>query len=74
LYRLLLASAFAIATLGAITTFDPAANAMPNPAPAQITNQTSAIVQVDARCGRGRHYVPRHRYHGHWVAGHCARG
>jgi hypothetical protein len=30
------------------------------------------IVQVDRRCGHGRHWVPRHRHHGHLVHGHCA--
>jgi hypothetical protein len=33
---------------------------------------SSNIVQVDRRCGRGRHYVPRHRNRaGHIVHGRC---
>jgi hypothetical protein len=54
------------------------ASAAPIPGPAQIVNDASPIIQVDRRCGRGRHYVPRHRVRGrdgrlHWIAGYCAR-
>lgn len=32
------------------------------------------IVEVDRRCGPGRHYIRRHRNRaGHWVRGHCSR-
>jgi hypothetical protein len=50
----------------------------------QAANPSSPIIQVDRRCGRGRHYVPAHvvkAYRdraGHFhpsrrVAGYCAR-
>jgi hypothetical protein len=32
------------------------------------------IVEVDRRCGPGRHWIHRHRNRaGHWVRGHCSR-
>jgi hypothetical protein len=32
------------------------------------------VVEVDRRCGRGRHWVSGHRNRfGHWVRGHCGR-
>lgn len=79
LHRILLASAFAIAALGSLATVETVAIAAPNPGPAQIVNdEASPIIAVDRRCGRGRHYVPRHRVrdrygHLHWIAGHCIR-
>jgi hypothetical protein len=69
-HRYLLVAAFALATL---PSFVSQASAAPNPGPAQMTNP-SAIVQVDSRCGRGRHYVPRHHEHGHLIGGRCVRG
>jgi hypothetical protein len=75
MHRIMLAAAFSIAAMASFTTFESIAIAAPNPAPAQVTNDVSSpIIQIDRRCGRGRHYVGRHRYHGHWVAGRCARG
>jgi len=83
LNRLLLASAFAIAAVAALAAFEPVARAAPHPIPAQVTNERSPIIQVDSRCGRGRHYIPRHHvrayrdrdghYHrSHYVGGYCA--
>lgn len=41
-------------------------------APAQLQIESSSpLVQVDRRCGRYRHYVPRHRYRGRIIAGRC---
>jgi hypothetical protein len=79
LHRILLTAAFAIAALGSFATYDSAAIAAPVPGPAQVTNDAaSPIIQVDRRCGPGRHYVPRHRVrdrygHPRWVAGRCVR-
>jgi len=55
------------------------ASAAPIPGPGQIVNDSSSpIIQVDRRCGPGRHWIPRHRVRGrdgrlHWVAGRCIR-
>jgi hypothetical protein len=68
------------ATLGltALASISSGSNAAPVLGPAQITSDSSAIVQVDRRCGPGRHLIPRHRVRGrdgrlHWVGGYCAR-
>jgi hypothetical protein len=79
LHRILLTAAFAIGAIGSLAAYDSVATAAPVPGPAQITNETaSPIIQVDRRCGRGRHFVPRHRVRDrygrlHWVGGYCAR-
>jgi hypothetical protein len=32
------------------------------------------VVEVDRRCGRGRHYVRSHRgRNGRWIRGYCSR-
>jgi len=43
------------------------------PAPREgVTAANSPIVQVDRRCGRGRHFVGRHRdRRGHIIPGRC---
>jgi hypothetical protein len=80
LHRILLSAAFVIAALGSFATYDGAAIAAPVPGPAQVTSDVSSpIIQVDRRCGPGRHYVARHRVRGrdgklHWVAGRCVKG
>jgi hypothetical protein len=79
LRRVLLASVFTIATVGALATFESVASAAPNPGLAQVTSDgSSPIIQVDRRCGPRRHYIGRHRVRGrdgrlHWVAGRCVR-
>ena len=78
LQRIILAAAFGFALIGAGSVSMPAA-AAPVPGPAQVSNDTaSPIIQIDRRCGPGRHYVGRHRMRGHdgrlhWVAGRCIR-
>lgn len=74
-HRMLIAAAFA--AVAAVSVAMPA-GAAPNPAPAQISNPSSPIIQVDRRCGPGGHYVPRHRIRGrdgrlHWIAARCDR-
>ena len=71
---------FVAAALGltALASLCSVSAATPVLGPAQITSDSSPIIQVDRRCGPGRHYVPRHRVRGrdgrlHWVAGYCAR-
>lgn len=63
-----IAAAFA----GAVALSTAAAAAPPvasRPAVAPATN----IVRVDARCGRGWHWVPPgYAKHGKWRNGHCA--
>jgi hypothetical protein len=70
--RLLLAALLAGATL---TGLGASANAAVSSAPIPMTAHTpmAHVVQVDMHCGRGRHFVRRHRRHGHWVRGYCAR-
>jgi hypothetical protein len=34
---------------------------------------TLPIIQADHRCGPGRHFVYRHRWHGRWIHSYCAR-
>ncbi|MGO8918304.1 MAG: hypothetical protein ACLQJR_20585 [Stellaceae bacterium] len=48
--------------------------AAPFAAPRSEVGPAPAIVQIDRRCGRGRHYVPRHRRarDGRIIRGHCA--
>jgi hypothetical protein len=77
LYRIVLATAFAIGTVASFSTFASVAIAAPIPSAAQITNdEASPIIQADHRCGPHRHYVPRHRVRGHdghlhWIGGVC---
>jgi hypothetical protein len=79
LHRIILTAAFGVALIGSGALALPA-SAAPNPAPAQVTNESSPIIQVDERCGRGRHYVPRHYTkgrrdsHGHYIKGHYIEG
>jgi hypothetical protein len=73
--RFVLGAAFGLAALVSVSS---ASNAAPVLGPAQVTSDSSPIVQVDRRCGRGLHYVPRHRVRGrdgrlHWDAGYCVR-
>ncbi len=43
--------------------------------PPGIETQSNSIVEVAGpRCGRGYHWVQRHRArNGHWIKGHCTR-
>jgi hypothetical protein len=73
--RFIVAAAFGLTALVSVSSVS---SATPVLGPAQVTSEASPIIQVDRRCGRGRHYVPRHRVRGrdgrlHWVAGYCAR-
>lgn len=43
------------------------------PVPAVGGAPAHHFVQVDLRCGRGRHFVRPHRRHGKLVRGYCAR-
>jgi hypothetical protein len=63
----------------ALTSVYAVSSAAPVLGPAQVTSPSSPIIEVDRRCGSGRHYVPRRRVRGrdgrlHWVGGACARG
>lgn len=59
-----LAVAAAPAPLRAATVAPPLAQAAPSP----------NIIEVDRRCGPGRHWIARHRNRaGHWIRGHCSR-
>jgi hypothetical protein len=40
---------------------------------AHAAPMTMPVIQADHRCGPGRHFVPRHRWHGRWVHPYCAR-
>jgi hypothetical protein len=69
-YRVSIGFAFSIALVG----FAANASAAPSLTETEATNPTSPIIQVDHRCGYGRHFVPRHRVRGHdghlhWVGG-----
>jgi hypothetical protein len=59
----------------AIVGLAPAANAAQAAGGAVALHQSSAlpIIQADHRCGPGRHYVFRHRYHGRWINSYCTR-
>jgi hypothetical protein len=75
MHRVSLALAFSVGLVG----FASGASAAPSLTQTQATNPTSPIIQVDRRCGPGRHYVPRRRVRGrdgrmHWVGGACVRG
>jgi hypothetical protein len=42
-------------------------------APRIVRERSPDIVEVDRRCGPGRHFVPGHRNRrGFWVRSHCA--
>jgi len=71
---LLLSFAIVGAVMGSPAVI-PVASAAPSPGLGVTDGAAqSPIVQVDRRCGRGRHYVPRHRNRaGHIVKGYCAR-
>jgi hypothetical protein len=67
--RIIVAFAFAGVL---VSGFGSVSQAAPALGPA-VAGDHSAIIQVDSRCGRDHHYVPRHRNHaGHLVAGYCA--
>ena len=77
MHRIVIPAAFLLAAFGSLSTVS--ASAAPNPAQAQVTSEgSSPIIQVDRRCGHGRHFVPRHRVRGHdgrlhWIGGVCIR-
>ena len=78
LHRLLIAAAFGTAVIGSLAAVGTPSKAAPVLGPAQVTASTSPIVEIDRRCGRGRHYVARHRVRGHdgrlhWIGGQCVR-
>ncbi len=58
-----------VLSLGATANAAPSAAFSPTD---QVTNE-SQITQVDRRCGRHAHFVPRHRFHGRLVRGACVR-
>jgi hypothetical protein len=56
--------------LGLLPSLAPAATVR---APQIILERSPDIVQVDRRCGPGRHFVRGHRNRrGFWVRSHCA--
>jgi hypothetical protein len=78
LQRLFIAAALGTAVIGSLAALSTPSQAAPVLGPAQVTSSTSPIIEVDHRCGPERHYVPRHRVHGHdghmhWIGGQCVR-
>ncbi|MDD2876017.1 MAG: hypothetical protein PHT60_02185 [Acidiphilium sp.] len=70
--RFLLSAILAGATLAG---FGASASAAQRSGPVALPHQaaTMPVVTVAIHCGHGTHFVPRHRYHGHWVKPYCAR-
>jgi hypothetical protein len=58
--------------LGVLPSLAPA-HAAAVPGPGIAVERSPDIVEVDRRCGPGRHFVPGHRNRrGLWVRSHCA--
>jgi hypothetical protein len=60
-----------IAAIGILSSAQPSLAFVPS-AGLEAHGGSANIIQVDRRCGRHRHYVPRHRDRfGHWHGGRC---